>query len=145
MGPSDLFPIRRKVCCGFLSPLKIHRLGRGFEPATLRSSGKHTNHYTTKATSFTWSSCRAFSSRLTGHFLSPDACVPEQLTQCGGLGHGSLPWWVSPQRAQTRLVAHLCCVRPNFWQRKQSMGLGIIYMGGQKPVRTRLWCGSARR
>jgi hypothetical protein len=59
MGPPALLPIRRKVCCGFLSPLKIHRLGRvylfyrvftGFT-ATLRSSGKHTNHYTTEATS----------------------------------------------------------------------------------------------
>jgi hypothetical protein len=28
MGPPALFPVRRKVCCGFLSPLKIHRLGR---------------------------------------------------------------------------------------------------------------------
>jgi hypothetical protein len=26
MGPLALLPIRRKVCCGFLSPLKIHRL-----------------------------------------------------------------------------------------------------------------------
>jgi hypothetical protein len=29
--------------------LKIHRPA-GFEPMTLGSSGKHTNHYTTKAT-----------------------------------------------------------------------------------------------
>jgi hypothetical protein len=36
----------RKVCCGFLSPLKIHRL----ELATYGSSGQHTNHYITKAT-----------------------------------------------------------------------------------------------
>jgi hypothetical protein len=28
MGPPALLPIRRKVSCGFLSPLKIHRLGR---------------------------------------------------------------------------------------------------------------------
>jgi hypothetical protein len=28
MGPPALLSIRRKVCCGFLSPLKIHRLGR---------------------------------------------------------------------------------------------------------------------
>jgi hypothetical protein len=27
MGPTALLPVRRKVCCGFLSPLKIHRLG----------------------------------------------------------------------------------------------------------------------
>jgi len=27
MGPTALLPLRRKVCCGFLSPLKIHRLG----------------------------------------------------------------------------------------------------------------------
>jgi hypothetical protein len=51
MGPPALLPIRRKVCWGFLSPLKIHRLGR-FEPATLESSVMHTNHYTTEAT--TW-------------------------------------------------------------------------------------------
>jgi hypothetical protein len=37
------------VCCGFLSPLKSIALA-GFEPATFGSSGKHTNHYTTKAT-----------------------------------------------------------------------------------------------
>jgi hypothetical protein len=51
MGPTALLPIRGKVCCGFLLPLKIHRLCR-FEPATFGSSGKHTNHYTTKATSY---------------------------------------------------------------------------------------------
>jgi hypothetical protein len=27
MGPLALLPIRRKVCYGLLSPLKIHRLG----------------------------------------------------------------------------------------------------------------------
>jgi hypothetical protein len=37
------------VCCGFLSPLKSIALA-GFEPANFGSSGKHTNHYTTKAT-----------------------------------------------------------------------------------------------
>jgi hypothetical protein len=42
----SLLPIQRKVFCGFLSSLKIHRLGR-FEPANFGSSGKHTNHYTT--------------------------------------------------------------------------------------------------
>jgi hypothetical protein len=49
MGPQALIPIRRKVCCGFLSPLKIHRVGRVL-PATLGSSRKHTNHYTTEVT-----------------------------------------------------------------------------------------------
>jgi hypothetical protein len=28
MRPPALLPIRRKVCCGFLSSLKIHRIGR---------------------------------------------------------------------------------------------------------------------
>jgi hypothetical protein len=28
MGPPALFPFRRNMCCGLLSPLKIHRLGR---------------------------------------------------------------------------------------------------------------------
>jgi hypothetical protein len=28
MKPIALLPLRRKVCCGFLSPLKIHHLGR---------------------------------------------------------------------------------------------------------------------
>jgi hypothetical protein len=46
MGPAALLPILRKVYCGFLSPLKIHRFG---EPATFGSIGKHTNHYTTEA------------------------------------------------------------------------------------------------
>jgi hypothetical protein len=49
MGPPVLLPIRRKVCCGFLSPLKIHRLA-GFEPPTFGSTCKHTNHYKTEAT-----------------------------------------------------------------------------------------------
>jgi hypothetical protein len=44
------FPSERKVCCGFLSPLKIHRLGQVLNPQPLGSSGQHTNHYTTKAT-----------------------------------------------------------------------------------------------
>jgi hypothetical protein len=43
------FPSERKVCCGFLLPLKIHRLAR-FESTTFGYSGKHTNHYITKAT-----------------------------------------------------------------------------------------------
>jgi hypothetical protein len=51
MGPPALFPIRRKVCCGFLSSFKIHCLGL-VRTATFGSSGKHTDHYTTKATSF---------------------------------------------------------------------------------------------
>jgi hypothetical protein len=28
LGPPSLLPIQRNVCCGFLSPLKIHRFGR---------------------------------------------------------------------------------------------------------------------
>jgi hypothetical protein len=28
MGPSALLPIRQKLCCRYLSPLKIHRFGR---------------------------------------------------------------------------------------------------------------------
>jgi hypothetical protein len=43
------FPSERKVCCRFLSPLKIPSPWPGFEPATFGSSGQHTNHYT-KAT-----------------------------------------------------------------------------------------------
>jgi hypothetical protein len=35
MGPLASFPIRRKVCCGFLSP----SASAGFEPETLASSG----------------------------------------------------------------------------------------------------------
>jgi hypothetical protein len=51
MGPPALLvrPIRRKVCCGFLSPLKSIP-SAGFEPATLGSSGKQTYHYPTEAT-----------------------------------------------------------------------------------------------
>jgi hypothetical protein len=49
MGPPALPPIRRKACWRFLSPLKIHRLGRVWTP-TFVSSGKHTNHYNTNAT-----------------------------------------------------------------------------------------------
>jgi hypothetical protein len=43
-------PSQRKVCCGFLSPLKIHRHGRVLNPQPFVSSSQHTNHYTTKAT-----------------------------------------------------------------------------------------------
>jgi hypothetical protein len=48
MGPPTLLLIRRKVCCGFVSPLKPIA-SAGFELATLESTGKHTNHYTTEA------------------------------------------------------------------------------------------------
>jgi hypothetical protein len=41
------FPSERKVCCGYLSPLKSIA-SVGFEPAILGSNGKHTNHYTNK-------------------------------------------------------------------------------------------------
>jgi hypothetical protein len=46
MGHPALPAIRSKVCC--LSPLKSIAMA-GFEPETFESSGKHTNHYTTKA------------------------------------------------------------------------------------------------
>jgi hypothetical protein len=49
MGPPALLPIRRKVCCGFLLPLKSIA-SAGFVPATVGSNGKHTNHYTTETT-----------------------------------------------------------------------------------------------
>jgi hypothetical protein len=43
MGPTALLPLRRKACCGFLSPLNIHRPQSlaGFEPVILGSSGNH--------------------------------------------------------------------------------------------------------
>jgi hypothetical protein len=50
MGPSRFTSHPRKVCCGFLSPLKIHRFGWVLNPQPFGSSGQHTNHYTTKAT-----------------------------------------------------------------------------------------------
>jgi hypothetical protein len=49
MGPAALLPNRRKVCCGFLSALKSIT-SAGIEHASLGSSGKHTNHYTTEET-----------------------------------------------------------------------------------------------
>jgi hypothetical protein len=49
MGPPALLPLRRKVCCGILLPLKINLIA-GFEPANLGSNGKLTNPYTTYAT-----------------------------------------------------------------------------------------------
>jgi hypothetical protein len=52
MGPPDLFPIRRKMCCGFFRPYKSI-VSDGFEPATLGFSGKDTNYYTTEATTGT--------------------------------------------------------------------------------------------
>jgi hypothetical protein len=57
MGPPTLFPIRRKVCFGFLSLLIYIAMAR-FEPATFGSSGKHiklnTLNYTTEATRIRW-------------------------------------------------------------------------------------------
>jgi hypothetical protein len=47
-----LLSIRRKVCQEFLAPLKSFS-SAGFETANLVSSGKHTNHYTTKANTAT--------------------------------------------------------------------------------------------
>jgi hypothetical protein len=35
MGPTALLPLRRKACCGFLSPLKICCLLLGLNPPTL--------------------------------------------------------------------------------------------------------------
>jgi hypothetical protein len=50
MGPSRFTSHPRGRCAaGFLSPLKIHRLGWVLNPHPL-PSGQHTNHYTTKAT-----------------------------------------------------------------------------------------------
>jgi hypothetical protein len=49
MGPPALLPLWRKVCCGFLLPLKVHCLG-WFEPMNLGFNGKHTNHYISEAT-----------------------------------------------------------------------------------------------
>jgi hypothetical protein len=49
LGPPDLLPIRGKVCCEFLSPLKFIASAE-FEPASLESSAKHTHHHTTEAT-----------------------------------------------------------------------------------------------
>jgi hypothetical protein len=43
MGPASLLPLQRKVCCGFLLPLKIHCLN---QVLAIGSNGKHTNHYT---------------------------------------------------------------------------------------------------
>jgi hypothetical protein len=34
-GLTALLPLRRKACCGFLSPLKIHRPWSGLNPRTL--------------------------------------------------------------------------------------------------------------
>jgi hypothetical protein len=39
-----LLPLRRKLCYGFLSPLKNPSTSVGIEPANLGSSGKHANH-----------------------------------------------------------------------------------------------------
>jgi hypothetical protein len=49
MVPLGLLPLRRKVWCIFFRPSKSITLA-GSEPANLGSSGTHTNHYTTDAT-----------------------------------------------------------------------------------------------
>jgi hypothetical protein len=47
IGPPALVPLRRKACCGFLSPLKVHRLGWVW-PREPWSNGRHANCYTAK-------------------------------------------------------------------------------------------------
>jgi hypothetical protein len=51
MGLTALFPLRRKACCGFLSPIKSIA-SAGFEPVNFGSNGKHANHYTTETAHF---------------------------------------------------------------------------------------------
>jgi hypothetical protein len=57
-GTSGFTSHPKKVCCGFFSPLKIHRLGRVW------TSGKHIKHYTTDAKRsvlfFTNKKCKAW-------------------------------------------------------------------------------------
>jgi len=48
MGPTALLPLRRKACCGFVSPLKSIA-SADFEPANLGSNGKQANKYITEA------------------------------------------------------------------------------------------------
>jgi hypothetical protein len=43
MGPTALLPLRRKLCYGFLSPLKIHCHRPGSNPRTLGPVGNHQN------------------------------------------------------------------------------------------------------
>jgi hypothetical protein len=49
MGLTALLPLRRKACCGFLSPLKFIALV-GFEPVNFGCSGKQVKEYNAKAT-----------------------------------------------------------------------------------------------
>jgi hypothetical protein len=53
MGPAALLPTEGRCAADFYHPLKIIALA-GFEPATFQSSGKRTNHYTTKVTCSAW-------------------------------------------------------------------------------------------
>jgi hypothetical protein len=48
MGPTALLLIWRKECCGFLLPLKIHRLGRAWTRDPFIQF-QRCNHYTTEA------------------------------------------------------------------------------------------------
>jgi hypothetical protein len=48
MGPSILLNFRKKVCCGFLSPLKNTLPSDGPEPAKLGPNCKKANLYTTE-------------------------------------------------------------------------------------------------
>jgi hypothetical protein len=47
-----LLPIREEGVLRIFIALKNPSTWPGFEPATFGSSGQHTNHYTTKATSY---------------------------------------------------------------------------------------------
>jgi hypothetical protein len=49
MGPPALLPIREEGVLRIFIALKNQSTWPGFEPVTFRSSGQHTNHYTTKA------------------------------------------------------------------------------------------------
>jgi hypothetical protein len=89
MRSPALLPHRRKVCCGFLSPLKVHR-SAGFELANVGSNGKHTNHYTTEA-----AEPRSYSSRKSAPFVRTS---PPFLRS----NIGPLPWnrpWLPPSKS----------------------------------------------
>jgi hypothetical protein len=51
MGPSRFYSHRRARCAADFIALRKSSPWLGLEPATFGSSGQHTNHYTTKATS----------------------------------------------------------------------------------------------
>jgi hypothetical protein len=73
MGPPALLPVRSKVCCGLLSPFKIHRLGGAV--VTVLATGYKGRGFKPGSYSFTTS---ALDGGVSGQSHAPAALYPRR-------------------------------------------------------------------